>query len=229
MSVRQHRTHDIVAEGQFARVFGGETAGSVESTPRPTLPSFPPDARAVIHRPSRSVMTSGRANTCRWVLEFEPRSRGFVEPLMGWTGGTDPLHHVRLSFPTREAAVAYARREGLPFTVHEPREPRPAQCPAGDAPEAPVHAAALHGDPLLCFAWDRPHLAMPDLDEALLDPAGVFAGPREVATRPLLSAEEKREVLAAALTGERPNPGGEGSWSAGPAPRASQGGHGDVG
>src|ERR671929_435049 len=139
MSVRQHRTHDTVAEDQLARVFGGETAGSVESTPSPTLPSFPPDARAVIYRPSRSVMTSGRANTGQWVLEFEPRSREFIEPLMGWTGSSDPLRHVRLSFPTREAAVAYARREGLPFTVHEPREPRPAQCPAGDAPEAPVH------------------------------------------------------------------------------------------
>jgi hypothetical protein len=194
MSVRQHRTRDIVVEGQLACLLAGERAESVESTSGVTLPSFPPDARAVIYRPSRSVMTSGRANTCNWVLEFEPRSREFIEPLMGWTGGTDPLRHVRLSFPTRDAAIAYARREGLPFTVHEPQELRPAQCPAGNRPEAPAHVV-LHGDPLFCFAWDRPHLVMPDLNMALLDPARVFASPHEVATHPLLTAEEKREIL----------------------------------
>lgn len=195
MSVRQHRTRDIVAEGQLARLLAGEPASPVENTSGLTLPSFPPDAGAVIYRPSRSVVSSGRASTCNWVLEFGPRSREFIEPLMGWTGGADPLRHVRLSFPTREAAVAYARREGLPFTVHEPREPRPALCPAESQPELPMHAA-LHGDPLFCFAWERPHLVMPDLEAALLDPARVFAGPNEVATHPLLTADERREILA---------------------------------
>jgi hypothetical protein len=38
MSVRQHRTRDIVAEGQLARVLDGEPASPVESTPRLTLP-----------------------------------------------------------------------------------------------------------------------------------------------------------------------------------------------
>jgi hypothetical protein len=219
MSTRQHHARDIVAEGQFACLLAGEPASLVEYTPSLTLPSFPPDARAVIYRPSKSAMTSGRANTCNWVLEFEPRSREFIEPLMGWAGGMDPLRHVRLSFPTREAAVAYARREGLPFTVHEPQEPRPAQCPAGNLPEAPEHAA-LHGDPLFCFAWDRPHLVMPDLDAALLDPARVFASPREVATHPLLTVEERREILARwlwdarrieATADEAPLDGGESS------------------
>jgi hypothetical protein len=195
MSVRQHRTRDIVTEGQLGGLLAGERAEPVESMPGVTLPSVPPDARAVIYRPSRSVMTSGRANTCQWVLEFEPRSPEFIEPLMGWTGGTDPLRHVRLSFPNREAAVAYARREGLPFTVYEPQEPHPVQCPARDMPEAPAHAV-LAEHPVFCFAWERPHLVMPDLDAALLDPARVFTSPHDVATHPLLTAEEKREVLA---------------------------------
>ncbi len=198
MSTRRHRTRDIVAEDQISHLLAGKPTEPVESPPGLTLPSFPPDARAVIHRPGRSVVSSGRANTCGWVLEFEPRSREFVEPLMGWTGGTDPLRHVRLSFPTREAAVAYARREGLSFTVYEPREPRPARCPAESRPEVPTHAA-LPGDPLFCFAWDRPHLVVPDLDAALLDPERVFAGPHEVAAHPLLMAEEKREILARRL------------------------------
>jgi hypothetical protein len=39
---------------------------------------------------------------------------------MGWIGGADPLSHVRLRFPNREAAIAYARRQGLAFEVREP-------------------------------------------------------------------------------------------------------------
>ena len=194
MSIRQHRTRDIVAEDLLAKLLGGEPAASMEDAPGITLPSFPPDARAVIYRPGKSAMTSGRANSCDWVLEFEPRSREFIEPLMGWTGGTDPLRQVRLGFPTRAAAVAYARREGLPFTVHEPQEQRPAQCSDGRMPVAPVHVA-LPSDPLFCFAWDRPHLVMPDFEAALLNPAGTFASPREAAEHPLLTEAEKRAVL----------------------------------
>ena len=48
-------------------------------------------------------MTSGRAG---WLLEFEPHSAPFIEPPMGWTGSTDPMAHMTLSFASREAAVA---------------------------------------------------------------------------------------------------------------------------
>ena|SRR5947209_6235777 len=75
--------------------------------------------RAIIYRPAKSAMTSGRARTKQWVLEFEPQSAPFIEPLMGWTGSADPLAHVRLSFPTREAAVAYAERQGLAYELRE--------------------------------------------------------------------------------------------------------------
>lgn len=37
---------------------------------------------------------------------------------MGWTGGDDPLSYIDLSFPSLEAAVAYARRQGICFTIH---------------------------------------------------------------------------------------------------------------
>jgi hypothetical protein len=66
----------------------------------------PARKRALIYRPAKSAMTSGRAGTRRWILEFEPQSAPFIEPLMGWTGSTDPMAQVRLAFPTREAAVA---------------------------------------------------------------------------------------------------------------------------
>ncbi len=90
-------------------------------------PSFPSDTRAMIRCPAPSAASSGRAHTRQWVLEFVPRSAQFIEPLMGWTGGADPLRQVRLRFPSRDAAIAYARRQGLTYEVQEP---------SYDAPEA---------------------------------------------------------------------------------------------
>ena len=81
-----------------------------------------PRRRAIIYRPGKSAMTSGRAGTKRWVLEFEPQSALFIEPLMGWTGSTDPMAHLRLTFPDREAAIAYAQRHGLDYEIRERQE-----------------------------------------------------------------------------------------------------------
>jgi hypothetical protein len=67
-------------------------------------------------------MQSGAANTRQWRLEFEPERRRVAEPLMGWTSSTDMLDQVRLSFDTKEEAVAYAQREGIPFRLEEPHE-----------------------------------------------------------------------------------------------------------
>ena len=52
---------------------------------------WPEDAVARIHRPSRSVTTSGEARTKKWALCFERRTPPEIEPLMGWTGGDDTL------------------------------------------------------------------------------------------------------------------------------------------
>ena len=89
-----------------------------------TVPArVPAGKRALIYRPAKSAMTSGRAGTRRWILEFEPQSAPFIEPLMGWTGSTDPMAQMRLSFPTREAAVAYAQRQGLDYEVRDTAKP----------------------------------------------------------------------------------------------------------
>ena len=80
---------------------------------------LPSDAVARIYRPVRSAMTSGKARTKKWVLRFDRRTAPFIEPLMGWTGGDDTLTQVELTFPTREAAVAYAQRQGLAYIVEE--------------------------------------------------------------------------------------------------------------
>jgi hypothetical protein len=78
-----------------------------------------PRRHVVIYQPAKSAMTSGRAATKRWLLEYEPQSAPFIEPLMGWTGSADPMAQMRLTFPSREAAVAYAERQGLDYEVRE--------------------------------------------------------------------------------------------------------------
>lgn len=83
---------------------------------------FPNDAVAYIHKPSRSVMTSGKGRAGGWRLVFERRTAPFIEPLMGYTGGEDTLTQVELSFPTLESAIRYAERQGLTYTVHRPTE-----------------------------------------------------------------------------------------------------------
>jgi hypothetical protein len=85
---------------------------------------MPADARAIIRPVERSVMTSGRAGTGRWRLEFERRSPPFVDPLTGWTGGADPLAHISLNFPTRQTATRYCERNGLPWEIRGAVPPR---------------------------------------------------------------------------------------------------------
>jgi hypothetical protein len=79
---------------------------------------------AKIYQPSRSAMQSGQARTREWVLEFVPADAKWIDPLMGWIGSDDMNSQVRLSFPTREEAVAYADRHGIPHQVFEPKRRR---------------------------------------------------------------------------------------------------------
>jgi len=72
---------------------------------------------ARIFRPAKSAMQSGRAKTLHWVLEFAPAAARLPDPLMGWTQTTDTDGQIRLSFETRELAVAYAQKRGLAFEI----------------------------------------------------------------------------------------------------------------
>jgi hypothetical protein len=72
---------------------------------------------ARIYQRPKNAMQSGRARTDAWVLEFEPAEAKRPDPLTGWAGSGDTREQVCLSFPTVEAAQAYAEREGLAFTV----------------------------------------------------------------------------------------------------------------
>ena len=75
-----------------------------------------------IYRPSRTATQSGRAGTARWIVEYEPATRREADPLMGWTSSGDTNRQLRLSFDSEAEAVAFARKEGLPYRLVEPQE-----------------------------------------------------------------------------------------------------------
>ena len=77
-------------------------------------------AQVRIYRPARNAMQSGRAGSAHWLAEFEPTSRKEPDPLMGWNGSADTRSQLRISFPTKEEAIAWAERQGHAYTVVEP-------------------------------------------------------------------------------------------------------------
>ena len=113
---------------------------------------FPADAQAVIYKPAPSPMTSGRARAQRWTLRFERRSAPYIEPLMGWTGDDDTLSQVELSFPSAEAAIAYARRQVCDTWCRACRRTGRSRAwfrtiPRGRQPAAPTAAGMDRADP----------------------------------------------------------------------------------
>ena len=79
---------------------------------------------ARIFRPAKTAMSSGQARAQRWVLEYEPERPKTIEPLMGYTSSDDMRSQIRLEFESKEAAIAYAERNGIAYQVFEPKERR---------------------------------------------------------------------------------------------------------
>ena len=77
---------------------------------------------ARIFMPTKTAMSSGLAKTQRWVLEYEPSAPRSIEPLMGYTSSSDMTSQVRLTFESRQEAVAYAERNGIEYRVVEPHQ-----------------------------------------------------------------------------------------------------------
>lgn len=88
---------------------------------------------ARIYRPARNTMQSGTARSKNWVLDFAADSKREVDPLMGWTSSSDTQSQVRLSFPTKEAALEYAADHGIDAVVTEPKKRKTNVRPGGYA------------------------------------------------------------------------------------------------
>lgn len=79
---------------------------------------------ARIYKPAKSAMQSGEARTKEWVLEFEPEAPRDIDPLMGWTSSRDMKSQIHLEFDTKDEAIAYATRNGIAYTLLEPKPRR---------------------------------------------------------------------------------------------------------
>ncbi|MBV9784112.1 MAG: ETC complex I subunit [Acidisphaera sp.] len=76
--------------------------------------------RARIYQPPKSAMQSGFAATHEWLLEYVPAEPRRPDPLMGWSGSADTQAQVRLHFDTRDEAIAYAEKHGIPYDLERP-------------------------------------------------------------------------------------------------------------
>ena len=65
----------------------------------------------------RRTTQSGRANSGVWLLEFERTEPQLPDPLTGWNGSGDTKTQVKLTFRTKDEAIAYADRHGIAYHV----------------------------------------------------------------------------------------------------------------
>ncbi|PHP68162.1 ETC complex I subunit [Zhengella mangrovi] len=87
---------------------------------------------ARIYSPAKTAMQSGKGKTGRWLLEFEPEEPRKIDPLMGYTTSSDMKSQIRLFFDTKEEAVAYAERNGLAYSVQDPKQAKRRQISYSD-------------------------------------------------------------------------------------------------
>ena len=83
--------------------------------------------RARIFQPPKTAMQSGWAKTHERALEFANTHAKRPDPLMGWSGGGDTQVQVKLTFETKDEAIAYAERNGIQYDLElaQPRRIKP--------------------------------------------------------------------------------------------------------
>jgi hypothetical protein len=114
---------------------------------------------------------------------------------MGWTADDDTLSQVELCFPSMESAIAYARRQGLQYTVQgvPEREAKPFLISdnrrSGEAP-ATVRQRRRR------LEWIERTVG-PDMlgQSGPGNPAVTYSDPQDVLRDPTLTEEEKSNVL----------------------------------
>jgi hypothetical protein len=70
-----------------------------------------------IYQPIQQPMQRGHVTGGHWLIEPEPETRRYPEPLMGWTASGDTLNTVKLNFSTLEEARNFAEKKGWEYSV----------------------------------------------------------------------------------------------------------------
>ena len=63
----------------------------------------------------RKTTQSGNAKAGLWLLEFERKEALRADPLTGWAGSGDTKTQVRMTFPSKDAALAYCAKHGFDY------------------------------------------------------------------------------------------------------------------
>lgn len=81
--------------------------------------------RARVVKLPRNNTQIGSVQRADWEILFEPAQERTIDPLMGWTGTSDTMSQVRLTFESQEAAVAYALKHGIEVVVQPAQDRKP--------------------------------------------------------------------------------------------------------
>merc|ERR1712086_7254 len=74
--------------------------------------------KAYIFSTTKSAMQSGAEKIGMWKMEFENPER-WRNPLMGYVSSADPASSLKMKFPTKESALAYAEKMGYDYELSE--------------------------------------------------------------------------------------------------------------
>lgn len=83
--------------------------------PQPHFATSHPMTIARISELERRTTQSGKAKAGKWLVEFERQQPQRPDPLTGWNGSGDTNAQIGMSFPTKEAAIAYCEKHGLEY------------------------------------------------------------------------------------------------------------------
>lgn len=73
-----------------------------------------------IYHPTKTAMQSGSGDN-NWVLVFTTGADDrFIDSTMGWTSSRDMMQEVKLTFPNRDTAIAFATENNMSYEVVEP-------------------------------------------------------------------------------------------------------------
>ena len=76
--------------------------------------------KAIIYKPAKTSMQSGRAKTKKWLLRFNDLKNG-INPLMGWESSTNTLSELNLEFSSKDEAIKYAKKNNINYELIEPK------------------------------------------------------------------------------------------------------------
>ncbi|KXJ95242.1 ETC complex I subunit conserved region-domain-containing protein [Microdochium bolleyi] len=82
-------------------------------------------ARTVrIYKQAKPATQSGNWGSHHWRMDWDILAKGhrWENPLMGWQSSADMMQGTRLEFKSKEAAVAFAEKQGYEYFVQEPKE-----------------------------------------------------------------------------------------------------------